>query len=152
MDRSHRQPGFSLDLFKRPAHNRNTMADIGKLGGGRFLNSRLNGLIWSGTWRGFRSDGWRRNCRFLDSLVFRSRQLFQTWTLLAEMDTHFFRHIVIDRAGVRFLVRNPDFQEVVEHAPVSYFKLSGQVIDANLTLHRFQVSPSSSQWVECHRV
>ena len=144
MNRSNRKSCLGLDLLKGSSNHGSVAAGIGELGKGRFLGKGLNRRR-----RGSRSWRWRRS--FVESLELRSPHLFRVWTLLAEMNAHSFSDIVVDRAGVRFLVRDSGLQKVVEHTAAFHLKLAGQIINADFTLHRFQVSPSYSRRFECHR-
>lgn len=51
----------------------------------------------------------------------------------AEVDPHFFRFVVFERAGMSFLLGDADFGEYIENGFALDFQFPGQIVDSNLT-------------------
>ena len=49
------------------------------------------------------------------------------------MGAHSLRLMVLKRTGVRFLLSDSNFQENIKNGLALDFKLSGQIVDSNLT-------------------
>jgi hypothetical protein len=56
----------------------------------------------------------------------------RSFATVAEMHTDFVRLIVIERAGVRFLVRNSQLGQVVYNHITLHFQFTRQFVDPNL--------------------
>jgi len=51
----------------------------------------------------------------------------------AEVDPHFFRFVVFERAGMSFLLGDADFGKHIENRFALDFQFPGQIVDSNLT-------------------
>jgi len=50
-----------------------------------------------------------------------------------EVGPHLFRFVFLDRTGVRFLLRDADFDQDIKNRLALDFQFPGQIVDSNLT-------------------
>ena len=119
---SHHNPACGrLDILNRATqrvHVRSNVVDLLQVqpwGNRRFLSDRR--------WVHGGGCGGRSLCRFGFSRGFAT---------VAEMRSDFVRLVVIERAGVRFLVRNSDLGQVLDYHMTLHFQFTRQFVDPNL--------------------
>jgi len=74
-------------------------------------------------WRRLHGRGRRSLCRFGFS---------RSFATVTEMSPDFVRLVVIERAGVRFLVRKSDLGQVLDNHIALHFQFTRQFVDPNL--------------------
>jgi len=56
-----------------------------------------------------------------------------------DVGSHFFGFVLLDRTGMRLLLRHPDERQRVENGLALDFQFSGEIVDSNLTHPAFPV-------------